>query len=77
MSASSSPHRQRALLWIVAVVAVIALVTWRASTRGTHQQRVLGVFTIGLGLMFTGVLGRIPLLARSFRLGYRPQVGVA
>lgn len=46
----------------------------------SHQDviiRVLGVFTIGLGLMFTGVLGRIPLLARSFRLGYRPQIGVA
>lgn len=45
-----------------------------------HQDliiRVLGLFTIGLGLMFTGVLGRIPLLGRSFRLGYRPQVGVA
>ncbi|MBA2445537.1 MAG: sulfite exporter TauE/SafE family protein [Nocardioidaceae bacterium] len=45
-----------------------------------HQDvitRVLGVFTIVLGLMFTGVLSRIPLLARTFRASYRPQVGVA
>lgn len=45
-----------------------------------HQDliiRVLGAFTIGLGLMFTGVLAKVPLLARSFHLGYRPQVGVA
>lgn len=45
-----------------------------------HQDaitRVLGVLTILLGLMFTGVLSRIPLLARTFRAGYRPQVGVA
>jgi cytochrome c-type biogenesis protein len=25
----------------------------------------------------TGVLGRIPLLAGTFRVGYRPQVGAA
>ena len=46
----------------------------------THQgliTRVLGVFTIGLGLIFTGVLGRIPIFARTFRLNLRPQVGVA
>jgi len=45
-----------------------------------HQDlitRVLGVFTILLGLMFAGVLGRIPLLAQTFRISYRPQVGVA
>lgn len=45
-----------------------------------HQvliTRVLGGFTILLGLMFTGALGRLPLLARTFRLGYRPRVGVA
>jgi cytochrome c-type biogenesis protein len=46
----------------------------------THQEliiRVLGVFTIGLGLVFTGVLGRVPVLARTFRLNFRPRVGVA
>ena len=39
--------------------------------------RVLGVFTIVLGLVFTGVLGRIPLFAQSFRLNFRPRIGVA
>jgi cytochrome c-type biogenesis protein len=46
----------------------------------TYQEliiRVLGVFTIMLGLVFTGVLGRIPLFARSFRLNFRPRIGVA
>ena len=46
----------------------------------THQDliiKVLGVFTIVLGLMFTGVLSRIPLFARSFRMNFQPRVGVA
>jgi cytochrome c-type biogenesis protein len=45
-----------------------------------HQvlvTRVLGAFTIGLGLMFAGVLSRIPLAGRAWRAGYRPKVGVA
>ncbi len=45
-----------------------------------HQEtvtRVLGVFTIVLGLMFAGLLGGIPLAGRTFRIGYRPNVGVA
>ena len=46
----------------------------------THQDliiRVLGAFTIVLGVMFTGVLGRVPIFNRSFRLALRPRVGVA
>ena len=46
----------------------------------TYQDpiiRVLGGFTIVLGLIFTGALGRIPLFNRSFRLNVKPQVGVA
>ena len=46
----------------------------------THQDlitRVLGGVTIILGLMFTGALGRIPFLARTFKPSYRPRVGVA
>ncbi|MCA1481027.1 cytochrome c biogenesis protein CcdA, partial [Bradyrhizobium sp. NBAIM08] len=46
----------------------------------THQGliiKVLGVFTIVLGLMFTGVLARVPLLSRSFRLDFQPRLGVA
>lgn len=45
----------------------------------THQQllvRILGVFTIVLGLVFTGLLWRIPLAGRSFRLNYRPPSGL-
>ena len=46
----------------------------------THQDlivRILGSFTIVLGVVFTGVLGRVPLFNRSFRLDLRPRVGVA
>lgn len=46
----------------------------------THQDliiRVLGAFTIVLGVMFTGVLGRVPIFNRSFHLALRPRVGVA
>lgn len=46
----------------------------------THQvaiTRVLGALTILLGLMFAGLLERIPLSGRSIRLGYRPKVGIA
>ncbi|NHA01288.1 cytochrome c biogenesis protein CcdA [Nocardioides sp. W3-2-3] len=45
-----------------------------------HQDtilRVLGVLTIVLGLMFAGLLGHIPGLSRTVRLGYRPKVGLA
>ncbi|MBA2559740.1 MAG: sulfite exporter TauE/SafE family protein [Propionibacteriales bacterium] len=45
-----------------------------------HQEtvtRILGIVTIMLGLMFAGLLGRIPRAGRTFRLGYRPKVGVA
>lgn len=46
----------------------------------TYQNviiKVLGGFTILLGLMFTGALSRIPLFERSFRLNLQPRVGVA
>lgn len=45
-----------------------------------HQEllvRMLGVITILLGLMFTGLLWRIPLAGRTFRLDYRPRAGLA
>lgn len=45
-----------------------------------HQlavTRVLGAFTIVLGLMFAGLLHRVPFTERSLRLAYRPRVGVA
>ena len=46
----------------------------------THQGliiKVLGVFTIVLGLIFTGVLARVPLFSRTFRLNFQPRLGVA
>lgn len=39
--------------------------------------RVLGVFTILLGVAFSGLLWRIPAFGRSYRLSYRPRVGIA
>jgi cytochrome c-type biogenesis protein len=39
--------------------------------------RVLGVITILLGLMFTGILSRLPLASRTFRLDYQPRTGLA
>lgn len=45
-----------------------------------HQDavtRILGAVTIILGLMFAGVLERIPVAGRTVRLAYRPKVGLA
>ncbi|MGW0732374.1 cytochrome c biogenesis CcdA family protein [Streptomyces sp. NPDC002851] len=45
-----------------------------------HQDtviRVLGVFTIVLGLMFMGALERIPLLSRTFKPRFTPRAGLA
>ena len=45
----------------------------------THQDliiKVLGVFTIVLGLIFTGALARVPLFSQSFRLSFQPRLGV-
>lgn len=45
-----------------------------------HQEliiRVGGLITIVLGVLFTGVAGRIPLLQRTFVPRYRPRVGLA
>lgn len=45
-----------------------------------YQQvliRVLGVVTIAMGLLFSGLLGRLPLTSRAFRPSYRPAVGLS
>lgn len=45
-----------------------------------HQEtlvRVLGAFTIVLGLAFTGLLWRVPLFSRTVRPSYRPRTGLA
>jgi cytochrome c-type biogenesis protein len=44
-----------------------------------HQQlvtRILGAFTIVLGLVTAGLLWRVPLLGRTVRLRYRPRTGL-
>lgn len=46
----------------------------------THQEtlvRILGVATIAFGLMFSGVLRRIPFANRSLRPTYKPRFGLA
>lgn len=43
----------------------------------TTVTRVLGVVTILLGLMFAGFGSRIPIMGRTFRIGYRPKAGLA
>ena len=46
----------------------------------TYQSvlvRSLGAVTIVLGLMFTGVLSRVPLAGRTARLDYQPRAGLA
>ncbi|MEV6382001.1 cytochrome c biogenesis protein CcdA [Streptomyces sp. NPDC051773] len=45
-----------------------------------HQEtvtRVLGALTIVLGLMFMGVLDRVPLLSRTFKPRFTPRAGLA
>ena len=72
------------LLFILGFAAVFTSYGAAFGAAGTlllkHQDliiKVLGVFTIGLGLIFTGILARIPLFARSFRLNLQPRLGVA
>ena len=83
-----SAHRSRTLvgaaLFVGGFSAVFtsygALFGTFGSLLMTHQDiiiRVLGVFTILLGLMFTGIFWRIPLAGRTVRFGYRPRAGLA
>ena len=72
------------LLFVLGFAAVFTSYGAAFGAAGTaliaHQDlitRVLGGLTILLGLMFTGVLGRIPVLARTVKPTYRPRVGVA
>jgi cytochrome c-type biogenesis protein len=43
----------------------------------TAVARVLGAVTIVLGLLFAGVLDRLPLVGRTLSVGYRPRAGLA
>ncbi|MFF7176804.1 hypothetical protein ACIP8U_44185 [Streptomyces pseudovenezuelae] len=45
-----------------------------------HQDpitRILGAFTILLGLLLLGAFERLPLAGRTFRPGYHPRAGLA
>lgn len=45
-----------------------------------HQElivRVAGVLTIGLGILFAGAAGRLPLLGRTIRPTTAPRIGLA
>lgn len=90
--AARKPHRVRrpsrtvsgTLLFILGFAAVFTSYGAAFGAAGTllltHQAliiKVLGIFTIVLGLIFTGVLARVPLLSRSFRLSFQPRLGVA
>lgn len=72
------------LLFILGFAAVFTSYGAAFGAAGTlllvHQDliiKVLGVFTIVLGLIFTGLLARVPLFSRSFRLSFQPRLGVA
>lgn len=89
VSKGSGPH-QRSLvvtgtaLFVLGFAAVFAsygaLFGAVGGTLIRHQDiilRVLGAFTILLGLMFAGVLGGVPWLSRTFHVSYKPKVGLA
>ncbi len=89
--ADTPPHRRArsrtmlgAILFILGFAAVFtsygALFGAAGSFLLEYQEtlvRILGAVTIVLGLMFTGLLWRIPLLNRSTRIRYRPRTGLA
>jgi cytochrome c-type biogenesis protein len=73
-----------AVLFVAGFAVVFTSYGWLFGSFGawliTYQEtliRVLGVITVLVGLIFTGLLWRIPLAGRSFRLAYRPRAGLA
>lgn len=85
---ATTPPTNRAvagtLLFVLGFAAVFTSYGAAFGAVGTlllaHQtlvNRVLGTLTIGLGLMFAGLLDRLPFSGRSLRAGYRPRVGLA
>ena len=85
--ASARVRRSRTVLGALLFVAGFAVVfTSYGALFGAagsllidHQValvRVLGALTILFGVMFTGVLWRLPWAGRTFRLSYRPRVGL-
>lgn len=72
-----------ALLFVVGFAAVFTGYGAAFGTFGqllvAHQDalvRVLGLVTIVLGLLFTGLLWRLPFAGRTFRVRYRPRGGL-
>jgi len=45
-------------------------------TYQTLLVRILGAITIVMGLMFTGLLSKLPLTSRTFQLSYQPRTGL-
>ena len=73
-----------AMLFVLGFAAVFTSYGAAFGAAGTlllvHQgavTRVLGVVTVLLGAATAGLLGRVPLLGRTVRLGYRPRAGLA
>lgn len=81
------PRRSRTVIGAVLFVAGFAVVfasygvlfgavgAWLITYQAVLVQ-ILGAVTIVLGLMFTGLLSRVPLAGRSFRLDYQPRTGL-
>lgn len=90
-TATAKLHRPRVsrtfagtVLFVLGFAAVFTSYGAAFGAAGTillaHQDivtRILGGLTILLGLMFAGLLNRVPLAGRTFRLDYRPKLGVA
>jgi cytochrome c-type biogenesis protein len=86
-AAAGSVRRRTVLGSVLFVLGFAAVFTSYGALFGAfgalliaHQEtlvRVLGVLTILLGLVFTGVLWRIQLAGRTFRVAYQPRTGLA
>lgn len=73
-----------AVLFVAGFAAVFTSYGWLFGSFGAwlieYQDtliRALGVITILVGLIFTGLLWRMPFAGRTFRLAYRPRAGLA
>lgn len=80
----SGPVVGAAMLFVLGFAAVFTSYGAAFGAAGTlllvHQEavtRVLGVVTVLLGAATAGLLGKVPLLGRTVRLGYRPRAGLA
>ena len=72
-----------AVLFVAGFATVFTSYGWLFGSFGAwlieYQEtlvRGLGVITILVGLVFTGLLWRLPVAGRSFKLAYRPRAGL-